>query len=117
LLKETRPKPDSEARSSLTAQARPTSTADVMTMGSDGRGNVAYCPTPEEFDTSKPILLGGSRSDHRNQTLCNQIIKRGWFRENIPDAEQQDQYTATCAFPASVKPADAVEGGLNRGYV
>jgi hypothetical protein len=67
--------------------------------------------------TSKPILLGGSRSDHWNQTLCNQIIKRGWFRENIPDAEQQDQYTATCAFPASVKPADAVEGGLNRGYV
>jgi hypothetical protein len=88
------------------------STAAVMQMGTDERGNAAYCPPPEEFDTSKPILqhLGGSRSDHWNQMLCNQVIKSGWFRENIPDAERQDLYTAICAFLASAKPADAIEG-------
>jgi hypothetical protein len=73
---------------------------------------VAYCPPPEEFDTSKPMLkhLGGSRSDHWNQMLCNQIINSGWFRENMPADERRDQRTAILAFLASVKPGDAVEG-------
>jgi hypothetical protein len=83
-----------------------------MVMGSDAKGNVTYCPPPDEFDTSKPILkhLGGSKSDHWNQMLCNQIINAGWFRENMPDAERQDQRIAILAFLAGVKPADAVEG-------
>jgi hypothetical protein len=39
----------------------------------DAKGHVAYCPPPEEVDRSKPLLkhLGGSRSDHWNQMLCN----------------------------------------------
>jgi hypothetical protein len=94
------------------AQPPAKSTAAVMAMGSDANGRVAYCPPPEEFDTSKPMLkhLGGSRSDHWNQMLCNQIIKSGWFRENMPADERQDQQTAILAFLASVKPEDAVEG-------
>ncbi|UPJ80534.1 hypothetical protein IVB16_00385 [Bradyrhizobium sp. 183] len=83
-----------------------------MEISKDPKGGVAFCPPPEELDTSKPMLqhLGGSRSDQWNQALCNQIIKSGWFRETIPDAERQDQYMAILAFLASVKPADTVEG-------
>jgi hypothetical protein len=106
-------KADAAAASNLrTAQPPAKSTAAVMAMGSDASGNVAYCPPPEELDTSKPILkhLGGSRSDHWNQMLCNQIINSGWFRENMPADERQDQRTAILAFLASVKPGDAVEG-------
>jgi hypothetical protein len=83
-----------------------------MAMETDAKGNVAYYPPPEEFDISKPMLkhLGGSRSDHWNQMLCNQIINSGWFRENMPDAERQDQATAILAFLVGVKPTDTVEG-------
>src|SRR5687767_6921416 len=68
-----------------TGASQPQSTAAVMEMGSDDKGNIAYCPPPDEFDTSKPMLihLGGSRSDHWNQMLCNQIINSGWFRESM----------------------------------
>jgi len=92
--------------------AQPQSTAAVMVMGSDAKGNVAYCPPPDEFDISKPILkhLGGSKSDHWNQTLCNQIINAGWFRENMPEVERQGHELAILAFLAGVKPADTVEG-------
>ena len=95
-----------------TAQPPAKSTAAVMAMGADASGDVAYCPPPEEFDTSKPILkhLGGSRSDHWNQMLCNQIINSGWFRESMPADERRDQRTAILAFLASVNPKDAVEG-------
>jgi hypothetical protein len=86
--------------------------ATVIPMGRDGNGVIAYCPPPEEVFSSRPNLkhLGGSRSDHWNHALCNLIIRSGWFRENIPDAERQDQYTAILAFLASAKPADAIEG-------
>jgi hypothetical protein len=92
--------------------SQPQSTAAVMEMGSDDKGNVAYCPPPEEFDTSKPMLihLGGSRSDHWNQMLCNEIMNSGWFGASMSAAERQDKRTAILAFLASVKPGDAVEG-------
>jgi hypothetical protein len=88
------------------------STAAVMAMGFDAKGNVVYCTPPEKFDTSRPMLrhLGGSRSDHWNQLLCNQTIDAGWFWQKMPDAEQQDQRIAILAFLAGVKPADPVEG-------
>ena len=88
------------------------SSAAVMAFGKDAKGNVAFCPPPEEFDTSKPMLkhLGGSRSDHWNQMLCNQVMGSGWFPESMTDERVQDQRTATLAFLASIKPADAVEG-------
>ena len=88
------------------------SVAAVMEFGKDAKGNTAYCPPPEEFDTSKPMLkhLGGSRSDYWNPMLCNQVIKSGWFRENMPPDERADQQTAILAFLAGVKPADVVEG-------
>ncbi|UPJ69513.1 hypothetical protein IVB23_26290 [Bradyrhizobium sp. 191] len=54
--------------------------------------------------------LGGSRSDHWNQTLCNQVINSGWFREHMPVDERGDRQTAILAFLASVNPGDAVEG-------
>lgn len=93
-------------------EAFPTSSAAVMAIGKDANGNVAHCPPPEEFDTSKPMLkhLGGSRSDHWNQMLCNQVISSGWFRENMPADEEGDRRTAILAFLAGVKPADVVEG-------
>jgi len=108
-----RVKSDAAAAPNLpAAQPAAKSTAAVMVVGSDASGNVAYCPPPEEFDTSKPILkhLGGSRSDHWNQMLCNQIINSGWFRESMPADERQNQRTAILAFLASVEPGDAVEG-------
>jgi hypothetical protein len=88
------------------------SSAAVMAFGKDAEGTVAYCPPPEEFDTSKPMLkhLGGSRSDHWNQMICNQVINTGWFRENMPTDERGDQRTAILAFLAGVKPTDTVEG-------
>jgi hypothetical protein len=124
LMKKAKAKPNAKTgRKAVTAvapvEASPSAAAPpgksfaaVMAFGKDTKGNVAYCPPPEEFDTSKPMLkhLGGSRSDHWNQMLCNQVIKSGWFRENISDAERQDQYMAILAFLASVKSADTVEG-------
>lgn len=97
-----------EPNASLAAK----SSAAVMAFGKDAKGNVAYCPPPEEHDTSKPMLkhLGGSRSDHWNQMLCNQVLNSGWFRESMPAGERADQQTAILAFLASVKPSDAVEG-------
>lgn len=94
-----------------TAQSAKKSTAALKPMGSNGNGVVAYCPPPEELDTSQPMLkhLGGSRSDCWNQMLCNQVIKSGWFRENIPAEERADQQTAILAFLSGVKPADVVE--------
>ena len=88
------------------------SSVAVMAFGKDAKGNVAYCPPPEEFDTSKPMLkhLGGSRSDHWNQMLCNQVLSAGWFPESMIDERVQDQRIAILAFLASIKPADAVEG-------
>jgi hypothetical protein len=88
------------------------SSAAVMAFGKDAKGNVAYCPPPEDFDTRKPMLkhLGGSRSDHWNQMLCNQVMNSGWFRENMLADERGDQQTAILAFLAGVKPTDTVEG-------
>lgn len=98
---------------SPSARAPPAkSVAAVMEFGKDAKGKVAYCPPPEEFDTSKPMLrhLGGSRSDYWNQMLCNQVMNSGWFRENMPPEERANQQTAILAFLAGVKPADVVEG-------
>lgn len=90
----------------------PCATAAVIPSGQDPEGkSVAFFPPPEDQDTSKPVLghLGGSRSDHWNQSLCNQVIKSAWFRENIPNAERQDTYLAVLSFLSSLKPADTVE--------
>lgn len=74
--------------------------------------NVAYCPPPDEVDTSVPDLkhLGGSKSDRWNLMLSNQVINAGWFRESMPDDERRDQQSAILAFLAGVNPQDVTEG-------
>jgi hypothetical protein len=123
-MKKTKTKPKVKAeKKALTAaapvEASPSaaapaakSVAAVMEFGKDAKGNVAYCPPPEEFDTSKPMLkhLGGSRSDHWNQMLCNRVMNSGWFRETMSPDERGGQQTAILAFLAGVKPANVVEG-------
>lgn len=75
--------------------------------------NVAYCPPPDELDTSVPELkhLGGSKSDQWNLMLCNQVISTAWYGRNPqPGKDLDDKRTAILAFMAGVNPKDTIEG-------
>jgi hypothetical protein len=87
-------------------QASATSTPET-------KANVAYCPPPDELDTSVPELkhLGGSKSDQWNLMLCNQVISTAWYGRNPqPGKDLDDKRTAILAFMAGVNPKDTIEG-------
>ncbi|MFK4582891.1 hypothetical protein [Bradyrhizobium ottawaense] len=80
---------------------------------SETKANVAYCPPPDELDTSVPELkhLGGSKSDQWNLMLCNQVISTAWYGRNPqPGKDLDDKRTAILAFMAGVNPKDTIEG-------
>ncbi|WP_245323540.1 hypothetical protein [Bradyrhizobium stylosanthis] len=77
------------------------------------KASVAYCPPPDELDTSVPELkhLGGSKSDEWNLMLCNQVISTAWYGRNPqPGKDLDDKRTAILAFMAGANPKDPIEG-------
>lgn len=79
----------------------------------EGKENVAYCPPPDELDSSTPKLkhLGGSKSDQWNLMLCNQVMGTAWYGRNAqPGKDLDSQRTAILAFLAGVHPKDTIEG-------
>ena len=85
------------------------------TSAPETKASVAYCPPPDELDTSEPELkhLGGSKSDHWNLMLCNQVISTAWYGRNPqPGKDLDDKRTAILAFMAGVNPKDTIEGTM-----
>lgn len=95
------------------SQERPGPKRACAVTSSKPRQNVAYCPPPDELDTSVPELqhLGGSKSDQWNLMLCNQVVNTAWFGRNPqPGKDLDDKRTAILAFLAGVNPTDTIEG-------
>jgi hypothetical protein len=62
-------------------------------------------------DDLKGILknIGGSRSDHWNNTLANQAVQALWLKHSDP-ATRDKQYSATVAALVGIGPKDELEG-------
>lgn len=85
----------------------------LSTSSPESKGSVAYCPPPDELDSSVPELrhLGGSKSDQWNLMLCNQVVSTAWYGRNPqPGKDLDDKRTAILAFMAGVNPKDTIEG-------
>ena len=68
--------------------------------------NIAYNPAEQKGEL-KPI--GGSQSDHWNNTLANQVVQALWTGLS-DEAEQGKQYSATVAALVGINPQDELEG-------
>ena len=68
--------------------------------------NITYNPAEQKGEL-KPI--GGSSSDHWNNTLANQVAQALW-RGLSDEAEQGKQYSATVAALVGINPQDELEG-------
>jgi hypothetical protein len=53
--------------------------------------------------------IGGSQSDHWNNTLANQAVQALWLKHSDP-AERDKQYAATVAALVGIGPKDELEG-------
>ena len=68
--------------------------------------NITYNPAEQKGEL-KPI--GGSQSDHWNNTLANQVVQALWTGLS-DEAEQGKQYSATVAALVGINPQDELEG-------
>lgn len=94
-------------------KSAPSTEQITATSTPETKASVAYCPPPDELDTSVPELkhLGGSKSDQWNLMLCNQVISTAWYGRNPqPGKDLDDKRTAILAFMAGVNPKDVIEG-------
>jgi hypothetical protein len=53
--------------------------------------------------------IGGSRSDHWNNTLANQVVQALWLKHSDPPTRDK-QYSATVAALVGIGPKDELEG-------
>lgn len=68
--------------------------------------NIIHKPA-EQKGKLKPI--GGSQSDHWNNSLVNQVVQALWTGHS-DEAEQSEQCSATVAALVGIKPQDELEG-------
>ncbi len=68
--------------------------------------NITYNPAEQKGEL-KPI--GGSQSDHWNNTLANQVVQALWTGLS-DEAKQSKQYSATVAALVGINPQDELEG-------
>lgn len=68
--------------------------------------NITYNPAEQKGEL-KP--LGGSQSDHWNNSLAKQVVQALWTGHS-DEAEQSEQYRATVAALVGINPQDELEG-------